>query len=334
MRGLVALFLLLLGSTPAWALSPQEGWDLVAAVENGNHEAYSRLVQAYQAGDSEAGVALGMLYLNGIAYPRDLEKARQYFEWAHGRGSGWASWALAALYINGLGVPRDLQKGFQYAKQSMDRGYPGGKAVYGLFLGAGQGGLKQDLDRGIRLIQEAAESGDPVALNALARYLAFFDHPKLPRNPQKAREYWEQAAAKGYYLARSFLAYDLFFGLGGPPNQKRALELAKPFVGFDPVSTTVWAAALYFGQGGVPQDRPRACGMAKERAELFSGLGTIYGLCILEGVVPGERALGFAYLLVGALDSHPLAQSLVPEWEKRLKPEEVNRAKELLKNLP
>ncbi|WP_353513967.1 tetratricopeptide repeat protein [Thermus sp. LT1-2-5] len=325
---------LVLAAPLALALSPQEGWDLVAKVEAGDQSAYSRLVSLYQSGDAEAGVALGMLYFNGVAYPRDLEKALRYFEWAYTKGSGWAAWALAFFYANGFGVQRDLAKALAYTREGVQRGYPGAKALYSMLLIAGSAGVKRDVAEGVRLIKEAAATEDPVALNVAARYLAFANLPDLPRNPKQAREYWEKAAAKGYLLAKGFLAYDLFFGLGGPPDQRRALELAKPLVGFDPTSTTVWATALYFGQGGVGQNRPEACRLSKDVVAQQSGAAAIYGLCILEGVVPGERALGFAYLLWGAALQHPMAQSLVAEWQKRLTPEEVNRAKELLKNLP
>ncbi|WP_234508695.1 tetratricopeptide repeat protein [Thermus brockianus] len=333
MRRIAFLLLLAVGAS-ALALSPQEGWDLVAAVESGNQEAYARLVEAYQAGDPEAGAALGVLYLNGVAYPRDLERARRYFEWAQAKGSGWGSWGLAILYANGIGVAQDDQKGFRYARESMERGYPGGKALYAMFLIGGGAGLKQDINEGVKLIQEAAATGDPVALNVAARYLASSDLPGLSRDPKKAREYWERAAARGYFLARGFLAYDFFFGIGGPPDQKRALELARPLVGFEPAATAVWATALYFGQGGLVQNRPEACRLAKDQAKLQAGVATIYGLCILEGVAPGERALGLAYLALAAAWKHPPAQSLLSDWQKRLTPEEVNRAKELLKNLP
>lgn len=333
-RRLIAVVMLLGGlGLQAWALSPQEGWELVAAVETGDQGAYTRLLQAYQAGDPEAGTALGVLYLNGVAYPRDLEKTRQYFEWAYTKGSGWAAWGLSFLYANGLGVPSDPQKYLAYAQEGMKRGYPGAKAMYAQALIWGLEGLKQNVEEGARLLKEAVTTEDPVALNVAARFLAFTNLPGLPKDPKLARAYWEKAAAKGYFLARGFLAYDLFFGVGGAPDQKRALELAKPFVGFDPFSTTVWSTALYFGQGGLPQNRPEACRMAKE-LRAYSGTATIYGLCILEGVAPGERALGFAYLLFGAAHKEPLAQSLVPGWEKRLTPEEINRAKELLKKLP
>jgi len=64
----------------ALALSWQEGWELVAKAQTGDAQAARALIEAYNQGDAEAGAAIGVLYLNGITYPRDLAKARSYLE--------------------------------------------------------------------------------------------------------------------------------------------------------------------------------------------------------------------------------------------------------------
>ncbi len=71
----------------AFALTVQEGWQLVARAESGDQAALQALVRAYQAQDPEAATALGVLYFNGIVYPRDLARAKEYFDWAFSQGS-------------------------------------------------------------------------------------------------------------------------------------------------------------------------------------------------------------------------------------------------------
>jgi TPR repeat protein len=74
--------LVLTALLPAFALKIQEAWELVAKADAGDRTAVESLLSSYQAQDPEAAVAIGVLYLNGVVYPRDLAKARQYFEWA------------------------------------------------------------------------------------------------------------------------------------------------------------------------------------------------------------------------------------------------------------
>lgn len=54
----------------------------MARAESGDQTALQTLIQAYQAQDPEAAAALGVLYLNGVVYPRDVAQAKEYFEWS------------------------------------------------------------------------------------------------------------------------------------------------------------------------------------------------------------------------------------------------------------
>ena len=77
----LVVFVVVLG-TKALAFSIQEGWQLVARAESGDQTALQTLIQAYQAQDPEAAAALGVLYLDGVVYPRDVAQAKEYFEWS------------------------------------------------------------------------------------------------------------------------------------------------------------------------------------------------------------------------------------------------------------
>lgn len=317
----------------AQSLSTLEGWALVGKAEQGDASAVQKLIQLYQQGDPEAAVALGVLHLNGIVYTRDFDRAREYFEWARKQGSGWGSWGLAFLYGNGLGVPRDFDRYIALIKEGMQRGYSGAKAAYARALIDGMG-VPRDGGQGVALLKQVEGNRDPIVLTVLASYLGFRDLPGMPKDPSKARSLLEEASSYGYSVARGFLSYFLFFGVGGEPDQKRALAVAQPLVGFNLDATGVWATALYFGQGGAPKDPGRACQLVAGEKLLVASSRTILGLCLLEGRIQGGRPLGMAHLAKAASAGHSLAKSLLSEWMKRLSKEELEEAKRLLKDLP
>lgn len=323
----------------AFALSIQEGWQLVARADSGDRVALQTLVQAYQAQDAEAATALGVLYLNGIVYSRDLVRAKEYFDWAFARGSAWAGYWLSVLYANGIRVRADQEAALKYADTSAERGYVGGRLM-GLLLRLFQGKLKyEDYVRQVEA-EIAKTPDDPVALGFRARLA--MDRAYQTKNPEEqekflaeSREATRKAAEGGHFIYRDIYAYMLYFGLGGEPDQRPALELARPLAGFAPNATGLPVWDLYFGNVQ-PQNRPQACKLATEyfaRPELRGGniLRAVYGLCLMDR---GQRIEGYAHLLKAAGTDFLSARALAKERAKELSKEELEKAKALLKDLP
>lgn len=331
----IGIALSILGAQAASAITWQEGWNLIARVERGDQEAAKYLIDAYNQGDPDAGTAIGVLYLNGVAYPRDLGRAKSYFDWARSRGSGWASAMLSLLHGNGFGVPADEKLSIALADEAAQRGYPGGKTLQAqqTILGLRGRPSQEQLAASVAAIQAGAVQGEPLSLSALARlYFAGFPPGNIPKDWAKARALWEEAMGKGYLLAGNFLIAMYYYGYGGPADQAKAIALAKRLAGLGPFGEAFLATAYYFGVAGEPQDPKRACSLAQKSRNHLQGV-TIYALCLLDGHLPGNRAQGYAWLLRAAAGENDLAKSLAPEWEKRLTKEEVDEAKRLLPNL-
>ncbi len=330
---LVALF-------PAFALKIQEAWELVARADAGDRTAIESLLRGYQAQDPEAATAIGVLYLNGVVYPRDLAKARQYFEWASNLkgGSAWAKYWLGVIYANGLGVQADIERALRYAEESSKGGYIGGELLKSHILY----GAKRQLsfEEFAKAVQRATaqEPDDPVVQGYRAR-LAYgqatsSDDPlRAGKLLIEAREAFAKAA-RAHYLYRDFYAYMLYFGLGGEPDQRRALELARPLAGFTPNATGLLVWDLYFGNV-LGQNRAQACDLAQryfDQNQLRgSVLRAVYGLCLMDR---GGRVEGYAHLLKASATDFLSARALAKEREKELSKEELERAKALLKDLP
>lgn len=230
----------------------------------------------------------------------------------------------------------ELQQVAQLLHRAMERGNLTAQALYGALLVFGYPMFPEGPEKGFRLIQEAADKGDPMGKRQLARiYLGIELPPALSgtfqTDPARARALFEKAAAKDY-LASGHLAYMLYFGLGGPADPARAVALAKPLVGLEPYNTMIYLLALYEGRG-IAQNRAEACRLAAgpegKQAPGYSAY--IQALCLKEA---GKKVEAYAYLLKAAGWGIPKANSLLKEWEKELTEEELERAKARFKSLP
>jgi TPR repeat protein len=332
--------LVLIALLPAFALKVQEAWELVAKADAGDRTAIGSLLRGYEAQDPEAVTAIGVLYLNGVIYPRDLAKARQYFEWASNlkKGSAWAKYWLGVIYANGLGVPANIERALRYAEESSKEGYIGGELLKSHILYASKRRLSSEEFANTVQRAVAQEPNDPVVQGYRARLaysqaLSSDDPLKAGKLLIEAREAFARAA-RAHFLYRDFFAYMLYFGLGGEPDQKRALELARPLAGFTPNATGLVVWDLYFGNV-LGRNRAQACELAQryfDQNQLRGGiLRTIYGLCLMDR---GRSIEGYAHLLKASATDFLPARALTEERAKNLSKEEMERAKLLLKDLP
>lgn len=195
-------------------------------------------------------------------------------------------------------------------------------------------GVPPDPGKALQLIQEAAKKGDPLGKHQLARaYSTFEGFPRLLEpDLVKARALFEEAVRAGVLTAPGRLAYMLYYGLGGPADFKRAVALAKPYVGLESSSTAVYLLALYDGKG-TAQNKAEACRLAAgpEGKIIPSYSAYILAHCFKEA---GQKVEAYAYLLKAAAWSVPEATPLLKEWEKELTREELEAAKARFKSLP
>jgi hypothetical protein len=329
----------LLSGTVGLALSVQDAWSLIARANGGDRSALQALVQAYQAGDAEAATAIGVLYLWGLAYPLDPVQARKYFEWAEAKGSGWAAYWLSVFYGGGITVPMDLERAFRYAKEGTERGYIGVKL---LMLRIHM--MRKEISSDDFLHEVEAEASkypdEPVALYYMG--VVSYNRAFRATEPQERDRFLAEAFKNfarvvelGHPMVLDTYVWLLYFGVGSEPNQKKALELARPYVGLFPGATGLYLWDLYFGNVQ-PQNRSQACQLAGEyfaRHELRVSpiLRTVYGLCLMD---EGKRVGGYAHLLKASATDFLTARALAKEREKELSKEELERAKALLKDLP
>lgn len=88
-------------------------------------EAAKLYQEALQAGISQAGTNLALLYLEGRGVKKDVKKALKLLSEASAKNDTQADMALARLYLNGTEVKRDEKKGEALLAKAVKSGNPG-----------------------------------------------------------------------------------------------------------------------------------------------------------------------------------------------------------------
>ncbi len=134
--------------------------------------------KALAKGNVEAMNHIGELYLHGgYGIDRDFTKARQWFEKGAAAGGTDSMRSLADIYWHGYGVEKDIETGRQWRDRAdatvANRTYQTERLKF----------------------EAAAATGDVPAMVKLGEY--YKDGSGVPQDYDKAREWWEKAAATG-----------------------------------------------------------------------------------------------------------------------------------------
>lgn len=267
-----------------WRQGAAELGDAQAQFEEGRQctkkrnfkEAFSWIKQAAEQGLSEAQRVLGDFYLNGRGVKRDASKAAKWYEKS---GTPEARVSLGRLYVKGDGV-------------------------------------RQNVKRGMKLIFDAAKSGNPYAQAQLGlRYkygeaksdeIHWWNGPETSgrKNAEKALKWFCGSAAKNdsYGLARLGVCYR--DGYGVESNAVEAVRLFRKAIEND---TGYWGeyqrllGKCYRDGTGVARDVAKAVQLFREAAEWGDSEGQYcLGLCYLNGTgveknaKEGRKWLGIA----------------------------------------
>jgi TPR repeat protein len=166
-------------------------------------------------------------------------------------------WA-AAIAMTGL---------LTWAGASLAAEGPAPGSGFDLMEQAQKAATAHDEVRARKLMEQAAATGEPEALNGLAVFIE--QGVGAPSDPARARELWEKAAAAGSKGAKFNLAIRLM-GARDPGDQKRAadylVELAKdPKV--EPATRYPLGRMTLFGLGGLTRDLRKGVDLLEKSLE-------------------------------------------------------------------
>ena len=234
-------------------------WVLLSETESGNALAMFELGKLYASEklgkkDVEKSVALYQEALQGflLIEPKS-KKIKPLLQYQIGR-----------MYMKGLGTDVDMPKAITYFQQSAAHGNVYAKRIIALEYISGEF-LEQDVDKGIFVLTECADSGDTLSCYKLGKL--YLDGKITTQNLDKAEKYLIAADENEY----------AFYALGKLylTEEKRDVQCAVSY--FEKCSNmntwaSYWLGKIYlFGCEEVPQNREKALQFLTFSAERGNG---------------------------------------------------------------
>lgn len=194
---------------------------------------------SYNAGDSDATLEVGMLFLFGKGVPANIDQGFAYLAKAAEMGNPWGQYEVALFHMMGKVQGASKQTGFALMKQAAEAGLPTAMRLLATYYAKGEGtpvngkeavawaqrageageitatgfvGLlmirgdvvRKNEKEGLRLIEAAARAGDSNAMGALAGLLAQQDNAW--KRSDKIWYWYRRARERGNPTATQFLA--------------------------------------------------------------------------------------------------------------------------------
>jgi TPR repeat protein len=219
------------------------------------------LIEAANDGDADAMVQVGMYYHTNPGLPQAAATARRWWGRAAQAGDvrGMAGFGYL-LGVDNAGGMRDLSAAREWLHKARVAGLV--RATYIESLLEGQITGPRKLRDARRLLEQAAQDGDPLAMNDLA--VAW----ELDGSLERAREMYVLAAAQGYGVAR---ANYLRLERQNRSSESATLARLRTLSDDGNADATLQLAQLYHqGKGGVQRDFAQAIQLYRRAADAGS----------------------------------------------------------------
>lgn len=176
---------------------------------------------------ANTGSSAAMLFLGEHLVQNDPATAAAWYRKAADLGRSEAMLVLGDLYYRGTGVRQDTEQAVRWYQLASDKGSARAKLYLAEHYETSQGGLRRDLDRMFKLLNEAEtiEPDNPAIAEKLA--LAYEHGWGTATDPKLAFEWMKKAADAGIPNALCNLGTYYMRGVGTKPDTKAAVILFK-----------------------------------------------------------------------------------------------------------
>jgi TPR repeat protein len=251
---------------------------LIDAAQHLKPEDVPPLEQKAEAGDVEAQIVMGMVYMDGNAVPRDYQKALILFQKAAAKGHPMAENSLGIMYLNGQGIERNPAEAFKWFQKAVEQGYAQAEYDLGYMYVSGRGiernpaeafkwfqkaaeqgyaqadrslglmyykgeGVKRDQAKAVELLRKAAELGSPEGMYDLGA--AYAEGQAVPRDYAQAANWYRKAAEQDYTPAQFDLAMAYHEGRGVSRDMQEAAKWFEKASNLGRASATYYLARMY-----------------------------------------------------------------------------------------
>ncbi|KGP62250.1 endopeptidase IV [Legionella norrlandica] len=231
------------------------------------------LINAYELGNSHAGIVLADYYLSDSNDPEKMNQAKEIYKGLADKGDQYAQLKLAYMLQKGLGAEPDPIAAQHWYTASAEQGNPKAQYLLGQFYQVGAIG-EPDYNLAKYWYQKAAERL-PQADVALG-----FIYETVDDDYAQALKAYEQAAAKGDVLGAYNLALMYEYGKGVPVDYSKAVALLKDAAEQEIPEAMSQLAGMYFYGLGQPRNEQQALVWYKKAASLGNS-NALYALGLL-----------------------------------------------------
>ena len=183
-----------------------------SGVEQNYEKAYEWYMRSAQQGQPYAAYALAQMYANGEYVDKDELQAQLYYKQALagflkqeacGQADDNLFYKMGRMFRLGLGTDADIPKAIEYFGKAADLGNKNAKRAMALEYISGEH-IRQDVDKGIEMLTELADGGDPMAAYRLGK-LYLFGNNEVEKNKEKAIQWLTKSAEDGNEYAIALL---------------------------------------------------------------------------------------------------------------------------------
>ena len=183
-----------------------------SGVEQNYEKAYKWYMRSAQQGQPYAAYALAQMYANGEYVDKDELQAQLYYKQALagflkqetcGQADDNLFYKMGRMFRLGLGTDADIPKAIEYFGKAADLGNKNAKRAMALEYISGEH-IRQDVDKGIEMLTELADGGDPMAAYRLGK-LYLFGSNEVEKNKEKAVQWLTKSAEDGNEYATTLL---------------------------------------------------------------------------------------------------------------------------------
>lgn len=198
-------FLIILALTPTLAWAGFEE-DLADTSHTEKFHMLRHLYVRANAGDANAQLQMGSVFLTGKEVEQDYVEAMKWFRLAASQGQPQSQFNLGMMYAHGLGVAKNHIDASRWYRLAADQGLAISQLNLGVAYATGSG-VPQDNKQAIKWLNLAAEQGEAQAQFNLA--VMYATGQGVKQDDVTAIRYAQLAADQGQETAQSLLA-DLY----------------------------------------------------------------------------------------------------------------------------
>ena len=217
-------------------------------------DARKELAGPAEEGEAQAMAYMGEMLMRGLGGTRDELKARDYITKSHAAGNIRATYLLGSMHMSGNLVARDTAKGVELVRQAADKGEPTAQNSIGAWLANGANGYPKDEINALAWFKLAADQKNPSAMG----WIGSFTESGLAGITQDylvALDWYKKSGELGSTPSMASAGRMYATGRGVSADGAEALRWLRRAAAANNYEAFQWIANVYeFGRGGTAKN--------------------------------------------------------------------------------